>query len=238
MKVKLKVLRGADAGKEFGIPIPKCLIGRNQDCHLRVNSEAVSRRHCVLYVREGRLYVRDLKSRNRTFVNRRQVREDCELKSGDEVAIGPLRFEIHIDYSMGGADKIPVSPARQTPTRTTGDAPYAGSLDDSSVTKWLLEADKLAQARRKIDPETRQLKLSETDPVQVQRAMEQRYRAGREAGAAELPATTSPTNAAGQALRPDQGRKVPGKLPPPPEITAEDSSQAASQMLKKLFGRR
>ncbi|MCY2991857.1 MAG: DUF1207 domain-containing protein [Planctomycetota bacterium] len=60
MNVKLKVLHGARAGKELGIPTPECLVGRSQDCHLQPKSEAISRHHCVVYVRDGRVFVRDL----------------------------------------------------------------------------------------------------------------------------------------------------------------------------------
>ena len=55
MKVKLKVLKGSGAGKEIRIPTPKCLIGRSDECHMRPKSEAVSRRHCVLYVKDGKV---------------------------------------------------------------------------------------------------------------------------------------------------------------------------------------
>ena len=50
MHVKLKVLRGASAGKEVAVKGPRFFIGRSEECHLRVNSDAISRRHCAITV--------------------------------------------------------------------------------------------------------------------------------------------------------------------------------------------
>ncbi|MFO0884621.1 MAG: FHA domain-containing protein [Pirellulales bacterium] len=94
MQVRLKVTQGSKAGSEIKIPAPKCLIGRSDECHLRPQSEAISRRHCVIITTESEVAVRDLGSRNGTFVNDERINEEAVLLQGDILRVGPLEFEV------------------------------------------------------------------------------------------------------------------------------------------------
>ncbi len=67
------------------------VIGREVKCDLMLNNESVSRRHAeVVRLAEGYL-LRDLGSRNGTFVNGQRVQEYV-LSDGDKVAIGDIVF--------------------------------------------------------------------------------------------------------------------------------------------------
>lgn len=70
---------------------PVLLIGRHQECDVRINSPKVSRRHCCLAMAYDRVLIRDLGSRNGVRVNGRVV-DESRLYPGDELAIGPLLF--------------------------------------------------------------------------------------------------------------------------------------------------
>lgn len=150
MKVKFKVVDGPGAGREFGIPLPKCLIGRLQDCHVRLKSEAISRHHCVVYVRGGELHVRDLRSRNGTYVNDRQVQRECELRDGDELRLGPLVVKIQIDHERNASLTPTANRARAIAVGHQSKTPCP--LDDGSIAEWVEQADAIAQARRLNDP--------------------------------------------------------------------------------------
>ena len=52
LKVDLRVLEGRQAGKSIPLAVKQFLIGREQDCHLRPNSELISRHHCVFSIDE------------------------------------------------------------------------------------------------------------------------------------------------------------------------------------------
>ena len=56
----LKIVGGKHDGDTVSLITPKFLIGREQDCHLRPNSELVSRHHCVFTLDEYALRIRDL----------------------------------------------------------------------------------------------------------------------------------------------------------------------------------
>ena len=96
LQAKLKVVGGRHHGRVIPLATKKFLIGREQDCHLRPNSELVSRHHCVFSVDDFSVHVRDLGSTNGTFVNDQRVRGEMLLNSGDRIRVGKLDFELAI----------------------------------------------------------------------------------------------------------------------------------------------
>lgn len=94
LEVELKVLEGRQQGKTIPLHVRQFLIGREQDCHLRPNSDLVSRHHCVFTLDDFALRLRDLGSTNGTFVNGERIQGQVVLKPGDHVAVGKLSFEI------------------------------------------------------------------------------------------------------------------------------------------------
>jgi predicted component of type VI protein secretion system len=104
---KLRVVGGTNHGKVISLSTRKFLIGREQDCQLRPNSEMVSRHHCVFTLDDFNVRLRDLGSTNGTFVNDERVRGEVMLKSGDRVQIGKLDFEIVISAAEPAASAEP-----------------------------------------------------------------------------------------------------------------------------------
>src|SRR6185295_4154930 len=100
MDLKLRVVEGKNAGQEISVPGSKFFIGRSEDCQLRPGSDLISRHHCVLLVEEGYVGVRDFGSKNGTYVNDERVVGERELKAGDRLSVGPLRFEVHLAHGL------------------------------------------------------------------------------------------------------------------------------------------
>ena len=97
MKVQLIVVRGKPEGKVIPLAGPKFKIGRGETCHLRPNSEQVSREHAEFTIESSTVIVRDLGSRNGTLVNGKALTtEACKLKDRDLVQVGPLTFAVSI----------------------------------------------------------------------------------------------------------------------------------------------
>ena len=96
VSAELKVVGGKHAGQVIPLNRQKFLIGREQDCQLRPNSEMVSRHHCVFSVDDYSVRLRDLGSTNGTLVNGERIRKDVVLVAGDKVVIGNLEFELVI----------------------------------------------------------------------------------------------------------------------------------------------
>lgn len=96
MEVGLKVIEGKQTGTLIPLNREKFLIGREEDCQLRPNSDLVSRHHCVIAVDDFTVRIRDLGSTNGTFVNDQRITTQVVLKQGDLVRIGKLAFEMQI----------------------------------------------------------------------------------------------------------------------------------------------
>jgi pSer/pThr/pTyr-binding forkhead associated (FHA) protein len=132
MKAQLVVVRGKPEGKVIPLVGPCFKIGRGETCHLRPNSEQVSREHAEFAIVGELINVRDLGSRNGTLVNGKALTtEPCQLKDRDLVQVGPLTFAVSILDAPAASGKAP-----------TSSAPAAKpSLDDVStddIDSWLV----------------------------------------------------------------------------------------------------
>jgi S1-C subfamily serine protease len=90
-KLDIHVLSGVPAGSRFSFGPEPVSVGRAPEATLRFDAErdlAVSSRHAVLYTENGQWWVRDLGSRNGTYVNGRRIVEPASLSNGDRIAFG------------------------------------------------------------------------------------------------------------------------------------------------------
>jgi hypothetical protein len=88
-------------------PLP-FVIGRDPQCHLRPASNVISQRHCIISLREGRFYFRDLGSTNGSLVNDRLVKSvEVPLAHGDRLTLGNLLFLVRIDKPATTGSKPP-----------------------------------------------------------------------------------------------------------------------------------
>jgi CheY-like chemotaxis protein len=71
-----------------------CVIGRQADCAVRLADPLVSRRHCSLTLREGRVWIEDLGSRNGTRLNGQPLEEALPLDDGDQLEVAHLLFRV------------------------------------------------------------------------------------------------------------------------------------------------
>lgn len=97
------------------IPLNRLLVvvGRLQECEVRLDSSRISRRHCCLALDQGEVLVRDLGSRNGTRINGMDIQEGI-LKPGDELSIGHLTYRL--EFSREPATDVGPGQARPSPT--------------------------------------------------------------------------------------------------------------------------
>ena len=95
MDAKLVVASGKTSVKEIALVVGQTIVGRRNDCTLRIMSNMVSRQHCELTNEGDRLIVKDLGSSNGTLVNGLKV-QTKELQAGDTLVIGPVTFVVKI----------------------------------------------------------------------------------------------------------------------------------------------
>ena len=83
----ISFLKGANQGSSVDLVGDKIILGRNQDCAVVLNVPAVSREHAVIRRIQGKFYIEDMKSRNGTFVNNKEVTTRTLLKDSDKIKI-------------------------------------------------------------------------------------------------------------------------------------------------------
>ncbi len=83
-------------------PSSETVVGRSSECAVVLEDDRASRKHAAFFFRDGRWYVRDLKSRNGTVLGGQLVSGDTSLDDGDVLGIG--HCELQFDLSDEGSD--------------------------------------------------------------------------------------------------------------------------------------
>lgn len=121
--------------------LPLTLIGRSPDCHLKIASSQVSRRHCQVSLRPDGVYVEDLESANGTLLDgvRLPPRTLTYVRSGGRLEIGPAKFlvEYHLATPSGilqvGTPENPVSDGDVDMIDSEAELPTSAPVDDVSA---------------------------------------------------------------------------------------------------------
>jgi pSer/pThr/pTyr-binding forkhead associated (FHA) protein len=139
MKVNLIFIKKDGTTDFFTLPSSVTLLGRREDCDFCIPLSCVSRRHCEINLDQGKVTVRDLKSRNGTLINGKLI-EETVMNAGDVLKIGPIKFVLQVDGVP--ADLEPYLPQTQTPPKATAEckpAPY--SKDETQEAEYSLDHD-------------------------------------------------------------------------------------------------
>jgi ABC-type multidrug transport system ATPase subunit/ABC-type multidrug transport system permease subunit len=136
------------AGEDTPIGLKGVVVGRGEDCDLKLDTRQASRHHARIYVDPRGCWIRDLKSTNGTLVNGERVGEKPrQLANGDLIKIGevelmalagdkttyePFDPEAPVEAPPGGG---PVK-VGERPITIGRDASNALVLDDPNVSRF------------------------------------------------------------------------------------------------------
>lgn len=159
--LEVVLVRIAKNGTTVPVPLArqKTLVGRLDDCHIRVPVAGISRKHCEFVVDDDSVELNDLDSSNGTFVNQARI-NSVELEAGDLVSFGGLVFVVKIDGAPSKIDAqslfkqgLPVveptdgqvpapteSPKKSTPM-TVPETAIGDMSDDSSMMDFEFDFD-------------------------------------------------------------------------------------------------
>lgn len=232
LQVALKVIEGKQSGTLIPLNRQKFLIGREEDCQLRPNSDLVSRHHCVIAVDDFTVRIRDLGSTNGTFVNNQRITTQVVLKQGDLIRIGKLAFEVQIKAA---------APAKPAPKPIKVPEPIAIDYTQSNQSGAETQAD-FAIPQQVLDP-------SHVDPPTLMFGGDTTIVSGAQVDAA-APSTAKPPRAviAPPPLRlPDPSEiadplaaaaPVPAAAPAAAAGTPVDSRNSAADIIRQYMQRR
>ncbi|MGD1915491.1 MAG: FHA domain-containing protein [Phycisphaerales bacterium] len=110
-------------GDQRAFPVSRArIIGREEDCDMRIPVAEVSREHCrVEPSSNGGLEVEDLGSSNGTYINGMRI-EEAEMAAGDILKIGPAIMVLRVDGQPAAIDADEAI-LRGTPSEHEAQAP-------------------------------------------------------------------------------------------------------------------
>ena len=86
------------AGRVYELTLEKTTVGRSDQNTLSIPDASLSAQHCEILVNGPEVIVRDLGSRNGTFVNgTRLTNQQSQLKSGQTVRFGSVEARLELD---------------------------------------------------------------------------------------------------------------------------------------------
>lgn len=107
-------------------------IGRDRDCDIQIEDRQVSRFHLrVIPAENGNISIRDLGSKNGTFVNGKKVIGLCKLKDGDQIKIALAQNFLFISSES----TLPLAKIKKTGGRLL--------IDTKARRVWVLEKEVL-----------------------------------------------------------------------------------------------
>jgi pSer/pThr/pTyr-binding forkhead associated (FHA) protein/Tfp pilus assembly protein PilF len=119
-KARLMVREGTMDQKEYVLAPGKTLLGRAEECNIRIPHPSVSRRHAEIEMGPQGIILRDLASTSGTFLGQRQVKE-AVLKPGDSIRLGPVVLELAAEAEAAVRQTTPVAkkekPAKKKPEK-------------------------------------------------------------------------------------------------------------------------
>jgi predicted component of type VI protein secretion system len=133
MNVTMRVIQGKPAGKRLGFTPGEYYFGRGEECHVRPDSDWVSRQHCRLRVAPDGVFLRDLGSLNGTLVNGALLTQERRLAHGDQVQVGPLVFELLIEAAAQPPRTVVILAGSTAEAPAAPPAPDAGRAELTST---------------------------------------------------------------------------------------------------------
>ena len=165
-RVRLIVDVGRAKGREIDLRAPRFLIGRDQQCQLRPNSNAISRLHTAIEQRDGRVFVRDLGSQIGTVLSGRLLRnnEEAEAFNGDRLQIEMLQFT----FAIGSPADAPAP----SPTDGSLSGLFNAHSTDPSADTAIMSLTEITSALANSPPAT---SAATTDPNRPRRSRHLTY---------------------------------------------------------------
>lgn len=120
MQAVLVMFRSDGERRSFSITRSITVVGRREDCDLRIPLGEVSRKHCRVVMDGDSLRLEDLGSSNGTYHNGVRVEKDADLQAGDSIQVGPVVFVLQVDGVPADEELQPIAVDAAT---ATGGAP-------------------------------------------------------------------------------------------------------------------
>lgn len=137
----LKILKGANSGKFIPLEGDRIVFGRHPSCHIMLEDGAVSRQHAQIVETHGNFYLEDLRSRNGTQINDKDILQPTLLQNGDALRVCEYEYTFH-DLSSSEISEDTQLLKESSRDRQVGSSVYRVPASDSAKTTDLEEESK------------------------------------------------------------------------------------------------
>ena len=151
----LDIVLPGQAPQHLELPPGSYIIGRGDNCRVRIVNPQVSERHALLTLLAEKALIKDLHSSNGTFVDSRPVLEEQPVTNLNIIGVGPAVIRVHREKPAAAPQTPPPSPAVHAPAAEVRIKPEA--LDP------VPSADPRAIARREIKNQIHQELIKRLD---------------------------------------------------------------------------
>lgn len=155
----LEIITGPKQGSWFTLTHQKEVsLGRANVNSIVLEDNSVSRSHAVIHELEGKFFVKDVGSRNGTFVNDKKIQEDFQLKQGDLMKVGIYT----IRFLKDPTDDLPVQ-------EEVSESSYKPDEFESQASEAHLSMEAIEKAAS--GKEANEVKVTEADPESIDLAI-------------------------------------------------------------------
>ena len=88
------LLNIASHDKTFALKSGENVIGRALECDIFIDDASVSRFHAILTIKSGKVWLKDLKSKNHTFINDNKVKKEIEVETNTNIVFGKVEVQL------------------------------------------------------------------------------------------------------------------------------------------------
>ncbi len=166
--------RDALSQRKVAVNAPHFVIGKKPSCDLMLDRINISREHCeIIQPNASGRFIRDLGSRNGTFVNGKQIKADTALTDGTVIQLGDYTLLFREELAKAAAQEQK-NPAHPVPEASQPQAPVAAPAKPKDDERHYTPPE----LKRKIhdmliqDLDLRHLDMSKIPPEEVRRRTE------------------------------------------------------------------
>jgi hypothetical protein len=140
----LRWLNGPTPGQVFEIKEGTNILGRSDECQIKILDKGISKQHAQLQLLDGKVFIRDLKSTNGVFVNGVRTQQ-ARLNVGDKVLLHQCLFDVvelkktavmqqpRSEYHSHGKPALPPEFLRDMPHVAQGATAQSQTSDEAST---------------------------------------------------------------------------------------------------------
>ncbi len=238
LQLNLVLCSGKHRGKQLLVSKSPFVIGRADDCDLRLGGQTVSRRHCIIRQGADRAVIIDLGSRYGTVIDKKTLGkgEGESLWHGDELRIGEWQLRVSLLNAESG------EPHRKSPSKTVRLLDQLDELNaamDAGHTTWheLGSSDKTEANETKPDEVEVPAEADASSQTEKLDAVPRTTLEMASAGSKKKLEGDPPADTQAESVAEDSKAgptKIPEHLRPKGPA---DSQDAAQQALRRIFNR-